>query len=159
MSDDIAAAPSAEDVGDDGETFAFSFGPQGPAMVPYFGYRDAGAMIAFLTDVFGFETLARYEGPDGRVMHAEMNHGSGILMLGSVEDGAPDPSPRSGTYLVVDDVEAHHDAALEAGLEERGGAIVYGPQDTEFGTRRYRALDPEGFEWSFGTYRPALTTG
>jgi uncharacterized glyoxalase superfamily protein PhnB len=31
-------------------------------------------------------------------------------------------------------------------------AIVYGPQDTEFGTRRYRARDLEGYEWSFGTY-------
>jgi hypothetical protein len=28
-------------------------------------------------------------------------------------------------------------------------------RETDFGTRRYRALDPEGYEWSFGSYRPA----
>ena len=31
----------------------------------------------------------------------------------------------------------------------------YGPEDADFGTRRYRALDPEGYEWSFGTYSPS----
>jgi uncharacterized glyoxalase superfamily protein PhnB len=31
----------------------------------------------------------------------------------------------------------------------------YPPEETDFGTRRYRALDPEGYEWSFGSYRPA----
>ncbi len=27
----------------------------------------------------------------------------------------------------------------------------------EFGTRRYRARDPEGYEWSFGTYVPGAS--
>jgi uncharacterized glyoxalase superfamily protein PhnB len=29
------------------------------------------------------------------------------------------------------------------------------PEDTEFGTHRYRVLDPEGYKWSFRSYRPA----
>ena len=35
-----------------------------------------------------------------------------------------------------------------------GAEIVYGPDGAEFGTRRYRAHDIEGHEWSFGTYQP-----
>ena len=31
------------------------------------------------------------------------------------------------------------------------------PEDTEWGTRRARLLDPEGQEWSFGTYAPGST--
>jgi uncharacterized glyoxalase superfamily protein PhnB len=31
----------------------------------------------------------------------------------------------------------------------------YPPEEADFGTRRYRALDREGYEWSFGSYRPA----
>jgi len=50
---------------------------------------------------------------------------------------------------VVDDVDAHH------GRGSAGARIVYGPEDTDFGTRRYRALDPEGYEWGFGTYSPS----
>ncbi len=82
--------------------------------------------------------------------------GDGMLMLGTGEPRPPDPrhadetSPTAhGTEVVVDDVDAHHDRALAAGAR-----IVYRPEDTEFGTRRYRALDAEGYEGSFGTYRP-----
>jgi uncharacterized glyoxalase superfamily protein PhnB len=31
---------------------------------------------------------------------------------------------------------------------------VFPPEDTEWGTRRARLLDPEGGEWSFGSYAP-----
>ena len=33
-------------------------------------------------------------------------------------------------------------------------AVPYPPKDSEWGTRRCRVLDPEGYEWSFGSYRP-----
>ena len=35
-----------------------------------------------------------------------------------------------------------------------GCSEVISPEDTEWGTRRARVLDPEGVEWSFGTYDP-----
>ena len=57
-----------------------------------------------------------------------------------------------GVYVVVEDVDAHHERAVAAGAE-----IVYPPEATEWGTRRYRALDPEGYEWSFGSYVPGST--
>jgi uncharacterized glyoxalase superfamily protein PhnB len=44
-------------------------------------------------------------------------------------------------------MDTHHERAKAA-----GACIVYGPEDTDFGTRRYRIPDPEGYEWSFGTY-------
>jgi uncharacterized glyoxalase superfamily protein PhnB len=126
----------------------------GGSFVPYFSYRDAGAALSFLEEAFGFERVAAYEGDDGAVMHAEMRFGGGSLMMGTGQPPAPgDPAANSpqahGVYVVVDDVDAHHDRARAA-----GATIVYGPEDTEFGTRRYRALDPEGYEWSFGTYAP-----
>ena len=144
---------------DAGDDVTFAFPPMGPDVVPYFGYRDAAGAIAFLTEVLGFEVLARYEGPDGSVMHAELHIGSGIIMLGSApsETEGSQPAASIGTYVVVDDVDAHHAHAVGAGLDARGGQLVYPPEETEFGTRRYRLRDPEGFEWSFGTYQPSLT--
>ena len=125
--------------------------------VPYFSYRDAAAAIEWLGNAFGFEMARAFEGPDGKVMHAEMSFAGGAIMLGTGDPPAADParagdeSPTAhGVYVVVDDVDAHHDRAAAAGAH-----IVYGPQDTEFGTRRYRVLDLEGYEWSFGTYNPA----
>ena len=123
-----------------------------PSIVPYFGYRDAAAAVDFLSRAFGFTVVQRFDGEDGTVAHAELAHGSGVVMLGSTTaeaQGVTQVPEGTGVYLVVADVDAHHAGARAAGAE-----IVHGPEDTEFGTRRYRARDPEGYEWSFGTYAP-----
>ena len=119
-----------------------------PAIVPYLSYVDAHAAMEFLTRAFGLEVVQAVDGEDGRLMHGEMRHGNGVVMLGSVDDPPTVGSP--GLYLVVADVDAHHARAMEAGARE-----VYGPEDTAFGTRRWRGRDPEGHEWSFGTYAPS----
>ena len=126
-----------------------------PTMVPYFGYRDAAAALRWLSSAFGFEERQAYAAPDGTVMHAEMAFGGGVVMIGTGEppgegDAAATSPTGHGVYVVVDDVDAHHERAKAAGAR-----IVYGPEDTDFGTRRYRALDPEGYERSFGTYSPS----
>ena len=116
-----------------------------PDLVPYLSYRDAAAGIDFLTRAFGFETVQRMDGEDGAVLHAELRRGNGMVMIGTAE--APRGSP--GLYLVAEDVDGIADTARAAGAEE-----VHPPEDTEFGTRRWRCRDPEGHEWSVGTYRP-----
>lgn len=78
-----------------------------------------------------------------------MRHGGGVIMLGSVDD--PPARHRPGVYLVAPDVDAHFVRAAVAGT-----GIVYPPEDTEFGARRYRTRDPEGHEWNFDSYRPSL---
>lgn len=124
-------------------------------MVPYLSYRDANAALEWLEAAFGFERVVAYPDENGSVVHAEMRFGDGALMMGTAEPPpVMDPdvaSPNAhGIYVAVEDVDAHYERAGEAGAK-----IVYPPQDTEFGTRRYRVLDPEGYEWSFGNYRPA----
>lgn len=120
-------------------------------LAPYFGYQDAAAAIDFLVEAFGFETGARYDGDDGKVMHAELRCGDGVMMIGSWadEEGGSISPPGHGVYVVVEDVDAHFKQATKAGAE-----VVWEPHDTEFGTRRYRVRDREGYEWSFGSYRP-----
>lgn len=120
---------------------------QSPSIVPYLSYVDSKAAMAFLADAFGLEPVQSFDDEDGRLMHGEMRYGSGVVMIGSVD--APPQTGSPGIYLVVADVDAHFERARAAGAE-----VVYPPQDTEFGTRRWRARDPEGHEWSFGTYQP-----
>ena len=123
--------------------------------VPYLSYENAAEALDWLERAFGFERTLAYPGPDGKIMHAEMRFGAARLMMGSGASPTPiDPGGTSpnghGIYVVVEDVDDHHRRAVESGAR-----IVYPPEDTEFGTRRYRALDVEGYEWSFGTYDPA----
>jgi uncharacterized glyoxalase superfamily protein PhnB len=117
-----------------------------PSIVPYLTYADPHAAMDFLERAFGLTRVQAMAGEDGALVHAEMAHGTGVIMLGQGEAAHGSP----GIYLVVEDVDAHHARAVEAGAD-----IVYPPEDTEFGTRRYRARDAEGHEWSFGTYAPA----
>lgn len=128
-----------------------------PTMFPYFVYRDAAAALEWLTLAFGFKKTQEFPAPDGTIMHAEMSFGASVIMLGTATDEQRQQSPWDlpagrGIYLYVSDVDAHYDRAKSAGAQ-----IVREPEDTEFGTRRYRVLDLEGYEWSFGTYRPTAS--
>jgi len=57
-----------------------------------------------------------------------------------------------GIYLLVGDVDDTYARAVAA-----GATPVIEPEDTEWATRRARVLDPEGVEWSFGSYEPGVT--
>lgn len=127
----------------------------GPTLFPGMRYTDAPAAIEFLTRAFGFRELERIENPDGTIAHAELGYGTGVLMLGSDRDDRL--GRRAGTgwlYMAVDDLDGHFRRARDAGAE-----IVAEPYDTDYGSRDYTALDPEGNQWYFGTYRPAAVGG
>jgi uncharacterized glyoxalase superfamily protein PhnB len=120
-------------------------------------YHDAPRMIQWLHDAFGFETVARFDGPDGSVAHSELQLGTGMIMVGSARDDefrTLGPQQAGGvTHLIycwVPDADAHCRRARTAGAE-----IVREPADTHYDSREYAARDPEGYVWSFGTYMPA----
>jgi uncharacterized glyoxalase superfamily protein PhnB len=119
----------------------------------YLSYRDAPGALRWLQAV-GFEVVRRQDAEDGRVVHSEVRLGEVVLMVASDDAEYVTPPLRGrstgrGLYLLVDDVDGFHARAVEA-----GATTVFGPEDTEWGTRRARVLDPEGQEWSVGTYRP-----
>jgi uncharacterized glyoxalase superfamily protein PhnB len=122
----------------------------------YLSYRDAGAALEWLVRT-GFEVVTRQDGPGGTVLHAEVRRGDVVLMVASADAPYDTPALRGastggGLYLwmpTATEVDDWHTRALAAGARE-----VIAPQDTEWGTRRSRLLDPEGHEWSAGTYAP-----
>jgi uncharacterized glyoxalase superfamily protein PhnB len=127
-----------------------------PNIFPSVRYQDANAAIDWLKRAFGFEEHAVYRDDDGTVGHAELRLGIGMIMIGQVREAdwmdgrAPDPlASAHGIYVVIDDVDAHHDRAKAAGAE-----IVREPIDEDFGGRDYRVRDLEGNQWSFGNYDP-----
>ncbi|MBW8737023.1 MAG: VOC family protein [Streptomyces turgidiscabies] len=127
-----------------------------PSICPTLLYADAKAAIRQLTEAFGFTEVSVYEGEDGLVLHAELVQGNGAVMLGSkgrggVFDTAMKNAGPCGVYVVVDDVDAHHQQALEHGAD-----ILMPPTDQDYGSRDYMARDAEGNIWSFGTYTPEI---
>ncbi|MBC5800442.1 MAG: VOC family protein [Candidatus Eremiobacteraeota bacterium] len=134
------------------------------AIIPSFRYEDAPGAIEFLSRAFGFEKHAVYAGPSGRIVHAQLALGSNFIMLGSASDDMSWPvrTPRQvgaatgGTYIVLEsdeDVDAHCERARAA-----GATIIREPESPDYGGRNYGAQDPEGYLWSFGSYRPESAT-
>lgn len=125
-------------------------------LVPYLSYRDGAGALRFLEQAFGFTTVLRCDDDEGRVQHAEVRLGDAVVMLGYADHPTPsveDGSVGQGLYLVLDDVDGAFERARAAGAR-----AVFPPEDTEWGTRRARVLDPEGYEWSFGSYRPGSSS-
>ena len=122
-----------------------------PRVTPYLYYQDVGAALRFLADAFGFREKLRMTGPDGKIAHAEMTLGDGLVMMGC--PGAEYQNPKrlgqttQSLYVYVDDVDAHCARAKKAGAR-----IVDEPADQFYGDRRYGAEDPEGHHWYFATH-------
>ena len=123
-------------------------------------YQDAGRMIDWLCDAFGFELRLKVEGDDGRIEHSELAYGEAVLMVGSERRGTrwgvDMVSPRSldgantqGLMLYVDDVDAHCQRARAAGARIVDEPSVHDYGEDYWADRSYGALDPEGHLWWF----------
>ena len=128
------------------------------SVIPTMRYRDAPRMLDWLCNAFGFERHFVVPGEGGRIDHAQLVHGNGMIMLGSARDDdwgkLVQPVADAGTttgaaYVVVSDVDGHYARARAAGAE-----IVRELENTPYGSREYAARDPEGQVWDFGTYDP-----
>lgn len=131
----------------------------GSTIIPGMRYRDAHAAIDWLCRAFGFEKHAVYENEQGRVMHAQLVYGNGMLMLSDVRPeglgqymAQPDEIDGRETqcvYVMVRDCRAHYERAKAAGAE-----IIQEYEEKDYGGAGYGCRDPQGHLWSFGSYDP-----
>jgi PhnB protein len=117
-------------------------------ITPYLLYEDVAEALEFLERAFGFKEHVRLTGPEGYDNLAEARLGDAAVYLGDPGDQYKNPKRLGqetvGLYVLVDDVDAHYERARAAGAE-----ILAGPEDQEYGDRRYTAIDPEGHHWFF----------
>ena len=119
-------------------------------ITPYLLYEDVDAAAAWLARAFGFHVVDRTTGLAGGIhMELQIAPDGTRIYAGSPTQGFAGPRKVGRTtlmYVLVDDVDAHHARAVEAGAE-----VVEELTDTPFGHRRYTCDDPEGHEWTFAT--------
>lgn len=127
-------------------------------IIPALRYRDAAAAIEWLCRAFGFEEHLVVPGEGGRIAHAQLTFGNGMIMLGSGHGGDYDAllvqpadagAVTQAPYIVVEAVDEHYARAKAAGAE-----IVIEIADQDYGGRLYACRDPEGHVWNFGSYDP-----
>jgi len=127
-----------------------------PRIFPAIRFNDAATMVPWLVKAFGFSVHASHVDGDGLLVHAQLSHGSSMIMCGQARDdayarlvGAPDGRGGKSVYVAVPDVDALFARAQAAGAE-----IVEEPTERNYGNREFVCRDPEGNVWSFGSYWP-----
>jgi len=125
--------------------------PNFPRITPYLYYENVSAALDWLVRVFGFRERMRMPGPDGKIVHAEVDLGDGVVMLGCPNAEYRNPKRLGGVtqnvYVYVDHVDEHFQRAKRAGAK-----IFQEPADQFYGDRRYGTEDPEGHQWYFAEH-------
>ncbi len=119
----------------------------------YLIIRDAARALDFYKRAFGATELFRMPAPEGKIGHAEIRIGEGVVMLA---DEMPDmgyvgPQTLGGTpvslMFYVPDVDARFAQAVAA------GGTVKKPLKNEFyGDRSGTIVDPFGHVWTIATH-------
>jgi uncharacterized glyoxalase superfamily protein PhnB len=124
------------------------------SLTPFLVCAPAAEAIRFYEEVFGATVVGRMDGPDGTVLHAELDLGDGRLQLsdpneqyGLVAPGGVEEDRVSGsTCIYVADVDAVFAAAVE-----RGATVREKPATFVTGDRFASIYDPFGHRWAVMT--------
>ena len=124
------------------------------SVTPYLIVNGAVAALDFYKKVFGATELLRFDGPEGKLAHAEIKIGDSVVILA---DEAPEMgfrSPKSiggspvGIMLYVEDVDEMFQRAVST------GATVMKPVEDQFyGDRSGTLVDPFGHVWTVSTHK------
>ena len=119
-------------------------------VTPRLVVRDGAAAIAFYGRAFGAQELgARFTGPGGELIHAEILIGDSVVMITEDAVDGPVRSPERLDGMVTcvmslywEDVDAAWERAVSAGAE-----VMYPLEDQFYGERGGRLRDPFGQQW------------
>lgn len=127
-------------------------------IIPHLVCAGAADAIEFYKKAFGAVEITRLPGPDGKLMHASLSIGKGMIML---TDEAPQwksfsPKSLNGTpvtiHIYVDDVDAAIEQAAKAGAK-----VIMPAADMFWGDRYGQIVDPFGHKWSLATHQRDMT--
>ena len=122
-----------------------------PAFIPSLAYKNNRAALKWLEAAFGFEPSEVLTDAQGNIVHAEMAHDGGVVMIGSEwADWTRSPASLGGK-----NTQRVH-VRIERGIDEHcararqaGAKIAMEPADQFYGDRTYTAADLEGHYWTF----------
>jgi len=133
--------------------------PQGfHTVTPSLVVRDAAKAIEFYKKALGAQERMRMAGPDGKIVHAELQIGDSIIFLSDEMPQAPVKSPQTVgastavLNLYVEDVDSAFKRAVDA-----GGKVTMPLADQFWGDRYGSLVDPFGHAWGIGMHKEDLT--
>lgn len=129
------------------------------SVTPSLVVSPCGEAISFYEQAFGANEVGpRMTAPDGTVVHAEVEIGGSVVMLGDEWPDAPTASPTTlggstaALFIYTDDVDELWNRALSAGAE-----VVYPLELQFYGDKSGRVIDPFGHTWGLSQRVEDLT--
>ncbi len=129
-------------------------------VTPQLTLDNAAQAIEWYKQALGAEEKGRAVGPDGKIMHAEIQIGDSRIMLNDAMMGGRGPQAMGGSpaslWLYVEDCDALFNRAVAAGGQVAHGAMGK-MQDQFWGDRCGTIKDPQGYTWTIATHKEDLT--
>jgi len=135
--------------------------PEGyTTVMPQLTLDNAAQAIEWYKKGLGAEEKGRAVGPDGKILHAELQIGSSRLFLNDAMMGSKTPKSFGGSpvsfFVYVEDSDAVFNRAIAAGAQPGGGPMGQ-MQDQFWGDRAGTIVDPHGYTWTIATRKEDLT--
>jgi PhnB protein len=129
-------------------------------VTPQLVFDNAAQAIDWYKKALGAEEKSRALGPDGKIIHAELQIGNSRLMLNDAMGGGRSAKTIGGSpvtfWVYVQDCDALYNRAVAA-----GGHVPPGPMgqltDQFWGDRSGTITDPYGYQWTIATRKEDLT--
>jgi PhnB protein len=130
-------------------------------VTPHLILDEAAQAIEWYKRALGAEEKSRAVGPDGKIMHAELQIGNSRIMLNDAMGGGKSPNAFGGSpvgfWIYVPDCDALFNRAVSA-----GGQVAPGPMgamaDQFWGDRTGTLTDPFGYQWTIATRKEDLSS-
>lgn len=127
--------------------------PRGyPSVVPTLRAEQAERLLIFMQNVFDAEIVHRSADDDGKLQHAEVRIGHGMIEVSDAN--ASWSANESSLHVFVPDVDDCYARAILA-----GAVPLYDPADMPYGERSGGVKDPFGNSWFISTFNRGAGRG
>jgi PhnB protein len=124
-----------------------------PPVNAVLGIKGAADTVKYYERVFDAKQRLRLDMPGGRVGHAELKIGKGLIMLSDEfpETNILGPNTIGGTAVVIQLYVKDTDATMKR-AEKAGGKVLRPAKDEFYGDRSRMIEDPFGHVWIIQTH-------
>lgn len=129
-------------------------------ITPQLMFDNAAQAIDWYKAHLGASEKSRALGPDGKIIHAEIQIGNSRLMLNDVMGNGKSPKSLGGSpislWVYVDDCDALFNKAVGGGAHVAPGPMGQ-LMDQFWGDRTGTFTDPFGYQWTIATRKEDLS--
>jgi PhnB protein len=129
-------------------------------VTPQLIFDNAAEAIDWYKKALGAEEKSRAVGPDGKIMHAELQIGDSRLMLNDAMGGSKSAKAFGGSpislWVYVADCDTLFNRAVKAGAQVGPGPMGQ-LADQFWGDRTGMLKDPYGYSWTIATRKEDLS--